>query len=136
MKKMTWIVAMVAAWMMALAGMASAHISEDEITLGGVKPGDSMEYVGSIYGTATKVNHYDSYFTFYEYGDSLEFEVIEPYGIVDRITVYADNGFKTPSGFRVGSNMKDIEASYGKSDWWYKSGVPSNTPLRDRKSVV
>ena len=67
MKKMAWMVAMVAAWMMVLAGMASAHISDEEITFGDVEPGVSMEYVESIYGTATTVKHLSPYATNYIY---------------------------------------------------------------------
>lgn len=133
MRKATRVLTMVVVGMLAVVGVASAHIPDEEIVISGVEPGSSMEYVGDIYGSATKAWHYTQGMTEYSYGDSLKFYVWDKTNTVQIIHVYADNGFKTAAGFHVGNTMKEVEDYYGKPDETHKERYDSFEPLKEYK---
>lgn len=108
-----------------LGGISMAKIPQAEISLGGIAPGTSRDYVMEIYGEgdASPV-YYDKYMGEYmatiNYGNSVYISSMGPNMTepqkVTFIKVTANNGFETPKGIHVGSNIKDVFAAYGRPD--------------------
>ena len=105
------------------------EIPESEIALGGLQVGATESRVRAIYGepddieydeifmggfplTPVKVFHYGKGFTMTLIGRSNEYTLLS-------VKINANNGIKTPAGFTVGSNIKDVRKYYesvGKPD--------------------
>lgn len=83
-------------------------LSVSEMYVGGVTFFSDYK---KIYGRPTRVDNPDSGFRTEYYGDSVEISYGE--GIVSSITVTANNGWATPAGIRVGSNIDSAVKAYG-----------------------
>jgi len=64
-----------------------------------------------IYGRPTRVSDPDSGFRTVYYGDSVELSYSE--GILTSVEVTANNGWATPAGIKVGSNIDSAVKAYG-----------------------
>lgn len=93
----------------------------EEFVLGGIRIGDSAEYVIKIYGEPTKVYneynaHDDEYAKVYCYGDSFKLYLrngMNRPSTVYRILSTANNGITAKSGIPVGEVCDAVLAYYG-----------------------
>ena len=98
----------------------SASIPPDEVALGGISYGSSVDYVREIYGSPERniVNEksplFTGYLNRYYYGNS--FSILFRNGSALRLETTAKNGIKTPSGISVGSDESLVIDAYGDCD--------------------
>jgi len=97
--------------------VCSATVPDEELLVGGIGYGTSVEYLRSVYGEPREIeakNHYGTRVEEYEYSKSLEFKVID--GYVRRIEVSGPNGFATKAGVAVGMDASILKEKYGEPD--------------------
>ena len=90
------------------ANCSARTLSVKEMYIGGVTFSSNYE---RIYGRPTRVDNPDSGFRTVYYGDSVRISYGE--GQIGSITVTANNGWATPAGIRVGSNIDSAVKVYG-----------------------
>lgn len=104
---------------------AMAKIPSDDISLGGICPDYTIDYVQSIYGEGdyTPVSYdyrTELYTSAVSYGGTAEFWAdagsADAQQKVTLIKITANNGFATPKGIHVGSTKKDVLSAYGMPD--------------------
>lgn len=101
----------------------SKRIPLDQLRLGGIGIGDSLDYVKSIYGEPTKIGKRGKNYLYnglygYDitYGDSFNLDVIEEKDgreIITNIASIANNGLAMPNGLKVESPVGDIFKNFG-----------------------
>ena len=102
-------------------------IAEEEINIGGIGIGTSLDYVKQVYGQPTEQKNYRNYL-----GQGIEYNynnlfivdaAIKQNGdtYVSYITCKAGN-LKTPSGFAVGTPYKNVTDKYSKFSMIEKNG--------------
>lgn len=101
----------------------SKRILLDELRLGGIGIGDSLDYVKSIYGEPTKIGKkgknylYDGLYGYeITYGDSFKLDVIDENDgreIIINVVSTANNGLALSNGIKVGSTAGDIFKNFG-----------------------
>lgn len=99
------------------SAVCSATVPDDELQVGGIAYGTSVEYLRSVYGEPDKIeteNHFGNRIDEYEYGQSLEFKIVDDY--VCRIEVSGNNGFATKAGVAVGMDASILKEKYGEPD--------------------
>ena len=127
-----------------LSSVSSATVSPNQLSLGGIHLGDSIDYVYSIYGKPHAARLYKDNPAYYEYdyqnGLLIKFwNESTPKNVVD-IQVTERNGFATPAGVEVGMNSDVLLNLYGKPDnhrarnvfhyWTYYNREDSSQYLR------
>lgn len=115
MKKM---LASMAAGAMILAGSALASAGEaswmgsDDVSLGGMQPRMSLEYVQEVYGPMKPTStHYNK--NAVGYGDTVKIIPTSDGTAVKSILVSGDNGWATPAGITVGMKVEEVVKIYG-----------------------
>lgn len=106
----------------ALGGIPASYalIPDDAVEVGGLQPGNTLEYMESIYGQPVleKVQPCNlpafSKYT-YKYGDTVSIFSVGGKAIVN-ITTTANNGWGTPAGVTVGMDKSVLHDIYGKED--------------------
>lgn len=106
----------------ALGGIPASYalIPDDAVEIGGLQPGNTLEYMESIYGQPVldKVQPCNlpafSKYT-YKYGDTVSIFSIGGKAIFS-IKTMANNGWGTPAGVTVGMNKSVLNDIYGKED--------------------
>lgn len=101
----------------------SKRIPLDELRLGDIGIGDSLDYVKSIYGEPTQIGKkgknylYDGLYGYeITYGDSFKLDIIDENDgreIITNVVSTANNGLALPNGIKVGSPVGDIFKSFG-----------------------
>ena len=89
------------------------NINAKELSIDGICPGQTMDYVVKIHGKPSHIEKQDS-FLFYYYNDS--FIVMgrsDDGNKVISVAIY-EKGLKTPSGFTVGMPFTEVVEKYGK----------------------
>ena len=106
--------------MMMTGAICSATVSHNQIEIGGIKYGATIDEVKSILGSpdkiSTKTKHYGEKIE-YHYGD-LEVKFIN--GKVSEIEMDDHSNFKTAAGIGIGSTIADVERAYGRADSVHK----------------
>ena len=98
--------------LMITSSISFAALANDQIALGGITPGSTLDRVKSIYGEPTQVSDDE-----YQFGTGFVVEVKEhDRNIVEKVVTFNNNGIKTPEGVRVGMNESAIESTYGRPD--------------------
>ncbi len=107
-------------------------LNDDEIAIGGVSPGASVEYVKGIYGApdsaSESITKSGETWEIWKYGDSFELRWYkgekEPWLFI--LSSTAANGLATPKGIKVGSRASEVLEKYGEpftknsTRLWYK----------------
>ena len=107
-------------------------LNDDEIAIGGVSPGASVEYVRGIYGApdsaSESITKSGETWEIWKYGDSFELRWYkgekEPWLFI--LSSTAANGLATPKGIKVGSRASEVLEKYGEpftknsTRLWYK----------------
>lgn len=104
-----------------------ADIPKSDLNIGGINPGQSMDYVVQVYGKPGEIEKADP-FQIYNY--NYLFVVIgrEDNGLkVFSVAIY-EKGLKTPKGFTVGMPFEKVVKEYGKVEpFKFKAeGIESN----------
>ena len=86
-----------------------ASVNSYLLALGGLVPGNTPEYIRSVFGTPTKV--VDSK---YFYGKGFEISFHDNFAV--SIVSKANNGIGTPSGIRYGSTITEVMKKLGNPD--------------------
>ena len=93
----------------------TAWMTANDVSLGGIQPRMSLDYVREIYGemhdTAT---HYDK--NALGYGDSVKIIPAANGTSVKSVIVNANNGWATPAGITVGMNIDEVTKIYGSGE--------------------
>lgn len=98
--------------LMLTSSVGFATLQNDQIALGGITPGSTLERVKSIYGEPTQIGDDE-----FQFGTGFIVEVKErDRNIVEKVVTMNNNGIKTPEGVRVGMNESAIESTYGRPD--------------------
>lgn len=88
----------------------------DELTMGGLPLGCSMDDVQSVYGSPDAERSVGDGYTgecvIWKYGETLSIKFRD--GALDGVTTTADNGFATLAGAYVGMPVYQLDAMYGK----------------------
>lgn len=99
---------------------SAARLSDEDYALGGIKIGDSEEFLKSIYGDPDRVNRHegtpgsgDIPLLIYHYGDSFVVGINAMTMQVAALMTSMDNGIETPRGIHVGSKLVDLQRAYG-----------------------
>lgn len=99
------------------SAVCSATVPEDELFVGGISCGTSVDYLRSVYGEPDKIeveHHLGNRIEEYEYGSTLEFKILDD--SVIRIDVSGRNGFATKAGVAVGMDASILKEKYGEPD--------------------
>lgn len=87
-------------------------MGEQDISLGTIEPGMSLDYVREIYGPMKRMeSHYIDYVL--GYGDSVKIVPTADGQSVKSIIVKANNGWATPAGVTVGMDVSILQKIYG-----------------------
>lgn len=102
------------------AAPAPGKLHPNQLALGGIHLGDSIDYVKSIYGKPriARFNNNNPAYYEYDYGNGLLIKFwneSNPKDVVD-ILVSERNGFATPAGIEVGMDADILLKLYGKPD--------------------
>ncbi len=99
-------------------------LPRERMALGGLHVADAMDYVLSIYGEPdSQESGYshasDKGYAIWKYGDSVTIHFYQNPSneefYIQAIHVTADNGFATPDGIKVGSDIKMLKKAYGEA---------------------
>lgn len=137
---------------------ASKRIPLEQMRIGGIGLGDSLDYVKSIYGEPTKIGEKGKNYLYnglygYDimYGDSFKLNVIEENDgreIITDIISVNNNGLAMPCGIKGGSSIDDVFKNFGMpwftinskdgpTGYVYRSvGTPKILFFTDKKHVV
>ena len=87
-------------------------LTANDVSLGGVQPHMSLEYVQSIYGPMkqAKAHYIDHVFC---YGDSVKIVPTSDGMGVKSVIIKANNGWATPAGVTVGMDASILQKIYG-----------------------
>ena len=87
-------------------------LGTDDISLGGVQPHMSLEYVESVYGpmSQAKAHYVDHVFA---YGDTVKIVPTTDGTSVKSVIVKGNNGWATPAGVTVGMDVSILKKIYG-----------------------
>ena len=105
---------------MTLTGaVCAASVSSDQISVGGIYYGESLDEVKAVYGTPTETKyrqsqHYDGQAVEYEFGEDLEVTLVN--GTVRNVEVSGHSSLVTPAGVRVGMSKSELYRIYGEPD--------------------
>lgn len=100
----------------------ATRLPHERMALGGLHFADTMEYVQSIYGEPDNQKsgysqETDSDYAIWEYGGSVKIyfgkNVNDGEYYIQIIRVTKDNGFATPDGIKVGTDLKTLKQTYG-----------------------
>ena len=110
-----------------MSATCSAEIDKSRIAIGGIQPGNTPNYVKSIYGNPDKIEaryvpngggaripKNSTIYTWY-YGNSFEIEILNNEIVLDAISK-DNNGLKTPDGITVGMRSNVLYEKYGIPD--------------------
>ena len=87
-------------------------ITPQDMSLGGVEPGMSLDYVESIYGPMKDVqSHYVEHL--FGYGDTVKIVSSADGMSVKSVLVKGNNGWATPAGVTVGMDASILQKIYG-----------------------
>lgn len=87
-------------------------ITPQDMSLGGVEPGMSLDYVESIYGPMQDVqSHYVEHL--FGYGDTVKIVPSADGMSVKSVLVKGNNGWATPAGVTVGMDASILQKIYG-----------------------
>lgn len=88
-------------------------LTAQDVSLGGVQPHMSLDYVQSVYGEMgqAKAHYVDHVFA---YGDSVKIVPTADGTSVKSIIVKANNGWATPAGVTVGMDVSILKKLYGE----------------------
>lgn len=109
-------------WASASINYESQRIPIDQLKIGGIGCGSSVDYVKSIYGEPSKVSEkkknylYDLLGYTITYGDSFHLYVlVEKDGKEDVVNIKttANNGLAMPCGIKVGSSVREMYQNFG-----------------------
>lgn len=123
MKKV--ILVMAAALLLMFSTVCLANATDSQISLGGIEPGCSGDYVIQIYGKpAHKVTRNADFMTLttYFYGSpmpTVEVAVFTNSNTVHHIRSTGNNGFYTPDGLGVGMSESTVYRLYGRDGFTY-----------------
>lgn len=107
-------VAVLAMCLMTFVGSTClARIDADQVAIGGITLGSTMDYVESIYGSPS-ANFRRSFIIHHEYGQSFAMDSYN--GYVTRVITTGHNGIATPGGVLVGMPADVLNDVYGKAD--------------------
>lgn len=87
-------------------------ITPQDMSLGGVEPGMSLDYVESIYGPMKEVQSRHVAHLF-GYGDTVKIVPSADGTSVKSVLIKADNGWATPAGVTVGMDASILQELYG-----------------------
>ena len=99
-------------------------LPRERMALGGLHVADTMDYVQSIYGEPDSQESGYSYasergYAIWKYGDSVTIYFYQNPDneefYIQVIHVTADNGFTTPDGIKIGSDIKMLKKAYGEA---------------------
>ena len=99
---------------------ASASVPDEEVSLGGIPYGASMDYVRGIYGAPSKVSTtsqhplWRGWVDTYHYGASVD--VIFCNAAMVHADCKGNNGWATPAGITVGMTKETVLRLYGEPD--------------------
>ncbi len=95
----------------AMAGEA-AWMTKDDVSVGWIQPGMSMDEVRVIYGPMKETStHYDKHAL--GYGESVKIIPTKDGSAVKSILVNENNGWATPAGITVGMDISEVTRIYG-----------------------
>lgn len=118
MRKKVWLIFL--AVFLSFINLTAFAITKDDIAIGGIGPGCSMDYVISVYGDPQNriPDHSgNSPRSRYGYGSpnpTYYVEVKDSTGIVVSVINFGATGLKTPVGIGIGSSENDVRMVYGQ----------------------
>ena len=129
------------------------EMPKDELSIGGIDPGQNIDYVEQVYGKPSKVDD-EGFFKTYNYNDKFVVKAKMNNGFkVMSVGIY-EKGLATPSGFTVGMPYANVEKKFGTvnpvkfkaegveaklkgcMDYTYFSGNKQIVFLVDKKDIV
>ena len=116
MKKLISVMVVALLLMFSTVCMARVH-SNSQVSLGGIAPGSSGDYVIQVYGTpdrkSTKREDGMTLTTYY-YGSTVKVAILTNSNTVHHIYSTGNNGFYTPDGLGVGMSVETVYRLYGR----------------------
>lgn len=96
-----------------VSAICFADVPKDDFNIGGINPGQNMDYVIQVYGKPRDVDKQDGFQT-YNYNDL--FVVIGRLDGIYKVCSVAiyEKGLKTPGGFTVGMPFASVTKKYGE----------------------
>ena len=126
MKKLISVMAVISLLVFSTVCMANVS-SDSQVSLGGIMPGCSGDYVIQVYGAPDRevTRHADGMtLTTYYYGSTLQVAIFTHNNIVHHIYSTGNNGFYTPDGLGVGMSVETVYRLYGRDGFsFYHDGV-------------
>ena len=93
----------------------TAWMTQADVSLGGMQPRMSLDYVREIYGPMKETTtHYDKHAV--GYGDTVKIIPTADGRGVKSILVEANNGWATPAGITVGMSIDEVKKIYGSGE--------------------
>ena len=93
----------------------TAWMTQVDVSLGGMQPRMSLDYVREIYGPMKETTtHYDKHAV--GYGDTVKIIPTADGRGVKSILVEANNGWATPAGITVGMSIDEVKKIYGSGE--------------------
>ena len=121
MKKLISVMVVALLLMFSTVCMARVH-SNSQVSLGGIAPGSSGDYVIQVYGTpdrkSTKREDGMTLTTYY-YGSTVKVAILTNSNTVHHIYSNGNNGFYTPDGLGVGMSASTVYRLYGRDGFSY-----------------
>ena len=117
MKKISIITILAATILLAQIGSCKTKMPRDEMYLGGLTNGSSIAEMKKIYGTPTEdgMGFEENRMCRYGGGVLIKYNTLEEK--IQSIIVTSNNGWESPSGFRVGGNMRIVQNFYGNPEY-------------------
>ena len=109
------------------AATCFADIPKSDFNIGGINPGQNMDYVVQVYGKPGDIEKQDP-FQIYNYNDLfIVIGRLDGAYKVSSVAIY-EKGLKTPKGFTVGIPFSSVTRKYGevKGEKFKGEGVESN----------
>ena len=98
--------------LMISSSIGFAAVASEQIALGGIVPGATMDEIIAVYGQPVQVDDDE-----YSFGTGFIVKVDDHNrNIIEKIITINDNGIETPNGVRVGMNESVIQSTYGRPD--------------------
>lgn len=98
--------------LMISSSIGFAAVASDQIALGGIVPGATLDEMIAVYGQPIQTDDDE-----YSFGTGFIVEVDDHNrNVIEKIVTLNDNGIGTPNGVHVGMNESVIQSTYGRPD--------------------
>ena len=129
------------------------EIPKSELNIGGINPGQDINYVEQVYGKPTKIDD-EGFFQTYNYNDKFIVKAKLNKGYKVTSVASYEKGLKMPGGVMVGMNYADVVKKFGKvngakfkgtgveaqfkacTEYIYYSGDQQAVFIVDKKGIV